>query len=77
MGAINLVYDMVAGNYWGRIKTDLANSATVIYTGYHVSPTAADSDPNWHILRDSISATLIDTQGPLVGTWTGRASLGW
>lgn len=50
----------------------------LIYEGYHLDPNAGDGDKHWHIFKHSwTDGKKTKTQGPLIGTWTGRAALPW
>ena len=63
---------------WGRKKSDYT-SGNLDYFGKHLQVTGATSDDQWHILKFTYdgSGNLTDIQGPLVGVWDDRATLGW
>jgi hypothetical protein len=57
---------------------DYDETPSLIYTGKHPKIDAAAGDAGWYIWKNTWTGTVITmTEGPLIGTWTGRASLGW
>ena len=54
-------------------------SGNIDYMGKHLEVDAAASDDSWYIWKYTYdgSDNLTLMQGPLVGSWDGRAGLGW
>ena len=63
--------------YWKDQRFDYG-SGDLDYKGIHFMHDAGGTDESWHIWKYSWSGgNLVRIEGPLVGTWTGRAALGW
>ena len=65
---------------WREKRYDYDVSNQKIFTGVHPVHKAAGSDAGWSIWKHTWSATpgnKVRTQGPLSGTWDGRAALDW
>ena len=69
---------LLADNYWKRILID-NTTGDIDYIGKHTVLATATSTATWHVWRyqDYSGSLSRDIQGPLVGSWTGRAALGW
>lgn len=68
------------GNYWKETRYDYDGADQVIYEGRNTTHKAATSDTDWEIWKQTWSAApgnLTRRQGPLTGSWDGRAALSW
>jgi hypothetical protein len=63
--------------YWHDVKFEFS-SGLPIYKGVHALHDAADTATNWEIWKFTWSgADPARVEGPLEGSWTGRAALSW
>jgi len=64
-------------DYWKDKRLEYS-SGNLVYRGYNTTNKASTSAQDWHIWKYTWSSgDLTRIQGPLVGTWDGRASLDW
>ena len=69
--------DLLNNHGWKATNYDYT-SGDLDYKGMNTKVVALDSDPNWRIWKYTWGGgNMTKLQGPLVGTWTGRGSLGW
>jgi len=68
-----------SGGIWKRRLVYYDASGNVEYWCSHIVDGAVDTDDGWHIRKYIYdgSDNLTDIQGPLRGTASGRAALGW
>jgi hypothetical protein len=65
------------GGIWHDQKLEWS-SGNLIYYGVHEMHNMPDSDENFEIWKYTwTSGDLTRMEGPLRGSWTGRATLGW
>ncbi len=63
---------------WHRRVKITWSGDTISYIGQHVEANAATSAPGWEVFKLTWSGDdVTDIQGPLVGTYDDKASLGW
>jgi YD repeat-containing protein len=70
---------VTAGAYFKDRRKEYNTDGNVVYEGVSLVSNAETSDSEWHIWRytyDS-SGNRIREEGPLDGSWDGRASLDW
>ena len=68
---------LLANDYWKVSQYDWT-SGDLDYKGFNVTLAAADAATTWYIWKYTWSTgNPTKIQGPLVGSWTGRAALGW
>ena len=71
------VEKLLADNYWHDTRYDFTGN-NPIYIGKHTTHDVATSDTGWFIWKFSWSGNNpTRKEGPLVGSWDGRAGLGW
>ena len=71
------VPELIAKTYWKDKRFDYSG-ADLIYMGVNRDQNASSGDPNWHIWKLTWSGTSLGRiQGPIIGSWDNRASLGW
>jgi len=59
-------------------STGTTGASQVDFMGYHSSPTALTTEPDWLIFKYTWDGNeCVRIQGPLVGAWDNRAVLGW
>jgi len=76
-GISTLTHELRANTYWRDVRLEYTNNQ-VIYKGSHRKNTAATSDAAWTIVKYTWSGSdLIRIQGPILGAWDDRATLGW
>lgn len=66
--------------YWKETRYDYDAGGQVTYEGRNTTHKAATDVATWYIWKQTWSAVpgnLTRRQGPLVGTWDGRAALSW
>lgn len=71
------VEKLLAENYWKQTRFDWT-SGDLDYKGFNLVADASVDATDWYIWKYTWSGgspTII--QGPLIGTWTGRAALSW
>lgn len=67
----------ILGCWWKDQRFDYTDSK-LIYKGVHRLHDAADTDAEWAIWKYTYTdANVVRIEGPLDGTWNGRASLPW
>lgn len=72
------VEKILAGNYWKQERYDYDVNGNAIYIGRHLSATEVEGDTAWWIWKLTwTDGAMTRKQGPITGTWTGRAGLGW
>lgn len=65
------------GCWWKDQRLEYS-SGNIIYRGVHRLHDADAGDAEWAIWKFTYDGTDITRiEGPLTGTWTGRASLAW
>jgi len=63
--------------YWRDIRREYSGGE-LIYEGYNTAPSAATDIATWLIKKHTWSGgECVRSQGPIVGSWDGRGSLGW
>jgi hypothetical protein len=69
---------IVAGGYFDDRRYDYDGSNNLIYRGYALKHKTATSDSEWYIWKYTYTGgNLTRMEGPLTGTWDGRAALSW
>ena len=64
--------------YWAIKLFDYVGGVNIIYQGTHYIHKASADDPNWAVWKYTYSGNNItQIEGPLTGSWTNRATLGW
>lgn len=67
----------VLGGIWHDQKMEWS-SGDLIYLGVHEMHNMSESDENFEIWKYTwTSGNLTRVEGPLRGSWTGRAALSW
>jgi hypothetical protein len=66
-------------SYWRVRNFDYAGGANVIYQGAHAQHNADEGDVIWAVWKYTYDASsnITKIEGPLTGSWTGRAALSW
>ena len=68
---------LLAANYWKEQRYEFSGN-NPIYKGLHTTIGAATSNTNWYIWKFTFTGNNpTRIQGPIVGSWDNRASLGW
>jgi hypothetical protein len=69
----------VLGGIWHDQKFDYAGGSNLIYRGVHEMHNISEDDTNWEVWKYTydIGNNVTRIQGPLRGSWTNRASLGF
>ncbi len=69
----------VLDGIWHDILFEYDGSSNLIYKGVHEFHNTSQSDENWEIWKFTydVSSNCTRIQGPLRGSWTGRAALLW
>lgn len=68
---------LLAGNYWKESLFDWT-SGNLDYMGLNVVLGAAEAAATWYVFKFSWTlGNITRCQGPIVGSWTGRAAMGW
>jgi len=64
---------------WLDERYDYAGGTNVIYMGKNLTHNAAQAAVTWYVWKFTWDASNNCTrkEGPLVGSWAGRAALGW
>jgi hypothetical protein len=71
------VEKLLAGNYWKDMRLEYSGD-DLIYEGRHTVHKTAEATATWHIWKMTyVSNKMTRREGPLVGSWTGRAALSW
>lgn len=53
-------------------------SGNMDYYAFHLDHKADDADDGWYVWKYTwTDSKKTDAQGPVIGTWTGRAGLDW
>lgn len=64
--------------YWRDIRLAYDGSGNIVYRGVNHSHDALSTDTNWEIWKYTWGSDGIDRiEGPLSGSWDGRAALAW
>lgn len=64
--------------WWKDQRFDYNVGGELIYRGAHSEPSADVGDANWAVWKLTyVSGAITRIEGPLVGSWTGRAALSW
>lgn len=71
-------HQCILGMYWHDQRFEYSGS-DLIYMGVHRLHNTAITDGEWAIWKFTWdgSSNLVRQQGPLEGTWDGRAALDW
>ena len=65
------------GAYWRDIHMEYV-AGDLIYRGCHFLHNASTADTNWEIWKYTLVGTdYTRIEGPIRGSWDGRAALGW
>jgi hypothetical protein len=68
----------ILGGIWHDQKFEWDTSGNLIYIGMHEMHPMPDSDDDFEIFKLTwTSGNLTRMEGPLRGSWTGRAALAW
>jgi len=71
------VEDLLSSDYWKDLRLDWT-SGDLDYKGLNTDHDAATDAATWYIWKFTWSGSNpTRIEGPLVGTWDGRAALGW
>lgn len=71
------VPELIANTYWKDKRFDYSGS-DLIYMGVNRDKNADTGVPTWHIWKLTWNGENLERfQGPLDGSWDGRAALGW
>ena len=71
------VEKLLAANYWKDARYEWS-SGDLIYKGLHTTHKAATSDTNWYVWKFTWSGSDLERkEGPLTGSWDGKAALAW
>lgn len=71
------VEKLLSRNYWKDKRLEYS-AGDLIYKGFNTSHGAATDAATWYIWKHTWSAgDLTRIEGPLIGTWDGRADLAW
>lgn len=74
---VSTIEDLLAGVYWKDERYDYT-SGNLDYKGLNTVHDAATSATTWNIYKYTWSGTNLDRiEGPLIGSWDGRAALSW
>uniref|UniRef100_A0A6M3JU69 Uncharacterized protein n=1 Tax=viral metagenome TaxID=1070528 RepID=A0A6M3JU69_9ZZZZ len=69
--------ELLGNTYWHSKRYEYS-SGDLIYMATHRAFNADDSDKNWQVYKLTWSSgDCTRIQGPVVGSWANRASLGW
>lgn len=72
--AIKLAADV----QWLSKQFEFDTSGNPVYRGCHRDFNASTGDRNWYIWKYTwTNSTPVRIQGPVVGSWEGRAALKW
>jgi hypothetical protein len=72
------VESLLAGTYWPDERYAYDGSHNMIYIGKNLTMGEPEGNPTWYVWKLTYSGTdMVRHQGPLLGSWTGRAGLGW
>jgi hypothetical protein len=64
--------------YWKDVRKAYSADDTLLYVGCHYIHKASESDTAWVVWKYTWSGgNCTRIEGPLEGSWTGRASLAW
>ena len=64
-------------SYWKDQQIEYS-SGLPVYVGRHYRSGRPDGDENWAVWKFTYSGVDVTRlEGPIVGTWTDRATLGW
>lgn len=71
------VEKLLATSYWKDQRMDYL-AGKLVYKGLNTAHGISTSDDSWYIQKYTWSAgTMTRIEGPLVGSWDDRATLGW
>jgi len=77
-GVLDRAQRIALDAFWGDRRYDYAGGSNVIYVGCNVVHDAAQGDTTWVIWKYTYDGdNVVRTEGPVEGSWTGRADLGW
>ena len=73
------VEKLLASNYWKDKQYEYDESGNCIYKGFHTTVNAGADTAGRYIWKYTYDVNGYSTrvQGPLIGTWTNKANLGW
>jgi hypothetical protein len=78
---LQIYYDDGTYESIGRLdkRLDYDVEGNIIYLGTHSDVIASEDDLFWYISKFGydVLGNITRIQGPLTGSWTGRAGLGW
>ena len=68
----------VLGGIWHDQRFDYAGGSNLIYRGVHEMHDMSTANEDWEIWKYTYSGSdIIRIEGPLRGSWDGRAALVW
>jgi len=68
---------ILAETYWKEKRFDYT-SGDLDYKGFHEIHKTAEGEGTWSVWKYTYSSgDLVRIEGPLKGSWTGRAALDW
>jgi hypothetical protein len=71
------IHKLLSESYWHDAKYAYS-AGDVIYIGKHADHDAATSDGSWYVWKLTWAAgDLTRKEGPLIGAWDDRTTLGW
>jgi hypothetical protein len=78
---LQIYYDDGGYDTEGRLDKlfEYDGDGNIIYLGTHADVLASEDDLFWYVSKFGYdgNGNIIRIQGPLTGSWTGRAALGW
>lgn len=76
---LQIYYDDVVGDEnWKDQRFDYDISNKLIYRGVNIGHDAAVAGTDWFVWKFTyVGENVTRIEGPLVGSWTGRASIAW
>ena len=76
-GIGTLAHELTAGTYWRDVRMEYSDG-NIAYKGTHRQNNAGTDETTWVITKYTWSGSdIVRIQGPLLGSWDNRASLGW
>ena len=78
-GVLDREQRIALDGFWGDIRYEYDGSGNVIYKGATIFHKAATDTEVWVVWKYTydVSDNVTRIEGPLAGTWDGRASLEW
>ena len=68
----------ILGGIWHDERKDYDVGGNLIYRGVHEMHNIAVTDENWEVWKYTYTGSnVVRIEGPLRGTWDGRATLAW